>query len=104
VFGQYHADGVDGVMAVESIVHQAFGGAIRGRFVAERDLRLDDRMQCGVHRSVRQPNTRGAVIVPHQADALLFVQREPFFRVGCLIGIVILHGCLRAANGSGVLR
>ena len=56
---QYHADGVDGVMAVES-VNQAFGGAVRGRFVAERDLRLDDRMQGGVHRSVRQPNTRGA--------------------------------------------
>jgi len=73
---------------VERCANGALRRAARRRFVSERDLGLDDRVQRGVQRYVRHANTRAAVIIPRKVNALLLTQR----RVGRLKGIVAPHG------------
>jgi len=80
---------------VEACVHQPLRRTARGRFVSKRDLRFDHRVHRGVHLCVRQTNTCVAVIVPRKVNTLLLIEREPFFRVGRLKGIVTLHGLSR---------
>jgi hypothetical protein len=78
-------------MPVEACVHEALRRTPRGRFVSERDFRFDDRVQPGVHLCVRHANTRSPVIVPRKFNALLLIEREPFFRVGRYYGMLRLH-------------
>ena len=101
---------VDSLMPVETFVHEALSRASSGRLVSERDLGLDDRMHRGVHRDVRQANTRPPVIVPRKGNALLLIQREPLLTVGRVKGIVMLHAdgsppcCETASVGAHVPR
>ena len=78
-------------MAVEPFADQALCDTTRRRFISERDLGLDDSVQSGVQLFIRQANAGAAVIVPHEVNALLFIQLQPLFRVGRFKGIVTLH-------------
>jgi hypothetical protein len=55
-------------MPVEARVQEASRRAVRGRFVSERDLRVDDRVQLGVHCYIRHAHTPPAVIVSRPVE------------------------------------
>jgi len=86
--GEHRRDGMDGFMSIEALSHEALYGALYRRFVPERDLVLDNDMKHRMHLFIRKPNARMSVIALRQVNALSFIDREPFFRLGCLRGIV----------------
>jgi hypothetical protein len=86
VFEEHRADGVDRLMAVEALIHEAEHNLRHGRLVAEGDLVLDDGVHGGVQRCVRQANTGAPVIILRHDNALLLIEREPFPGAGALRG------------------
>jgi hypothetical protein len=87
--GEHRSDGMDGFMSIEALSHEALYGALHRRFVPERDLVLDNDMKRRMHLFIRKPNTRTSVIALRKAKALSLIDREPFFRLGCLKGIIL---------------
>ena len=70
---------------IEALSHEALYGALHRYFVSERNLVLDNDMKNRVHLFIREANTRTSVIVLRKVNALCFIDREPFTRVGDLI-------------------
>jgi hypothetical protein len=88
-FGEHRSDGMDGLMSIEVLCHEALYGALHRHFVSECDLVLDNDMKNRVQFFIREANTRTSVIVLRKVNALCFIDREPFFRLGRLKGIVL---------------
>src|SRR5277367_6044778 len=80
VVGQHRGDGVDGLVAVDALLHQTLERLWRRRLVAERDLIFDDNVQGCVQSQVRKADARPAMIVLDQSYALRLVQFQPLFR------------------------
>ena len=87
--GEHRSDGMDGLMSIEALSHEALYGALHRHFVSESDLVLDNDMKNRVQFFIREANTRTSVIVLRKLNALCFIDREPFFRLGRLKGIVL---------------
>ena len=87
--GEHRSDGMDGLMSIEALCHEALYGALHRHFVSECDLVLDNDMKNRVQFFIREANTRTSVIVLRKVNALCFIDREPFFRLGRLKGIVL---------------
>jgi hypothetical protein len=82
--GEHRSDGMDGLMSIEALGHEALYGALHRYFVSERDLVLDHDMKHGVQLFIRKANTRTSVIVLHKVNSLRFIDCEPFFWLGRL--------------------
>jgi hypothetical protein len=76
-------------VAVKVLCDEALYGALHRHFVSECDLVLDNDMKNRVQFFIREANTRTSVIVLRKVNALCFIDREPFFRLGRLKGIVL---------------
>jgi hypothetical protein len=87
--GEHRSDGMDGLMSIEALGHEALYGALHRYFVSERDLVLDNDMKHRVQLFIRKANTRMSVIVLHKVNSLRFIDCEPFFWLGRLKGIVL---------------
>ena len=85
------ADGMNGIMAVEALVHQPVECLRHRSRVSQRNLVFDhhvgDRMRLRVFRS----HPGAAMVINHQVDPLRFIEFEPSIRIGLFICIV-LHG------------
>ena len=80
---------MDGFMSIEALSYEALYGALHRRFVSERDLVLHNDMNHRVHLFIWKPDTRTSVIALRKVNALSFIDREPFFRLRRLKGIVL---------------
>src|SRR5277367_6523073 len=80
VVGQHRGNGVDGLVAVDALLHQTLERLCRRRLVAERSLVFDDDVQGCVQSQVRKADARPAMIVLDQSYALRLVQFQPLFR------------------------
>lgn len=67
------ADGMDGVVSIKSLGHQAFEVSSDGDFVTHRHLILDDDMQCGMNFGIGQFDFLSTVIVLDEFHAQIFV-------------------------------
>ena len=79
--GEHRSDGLDGLMSIETLCHEALYGALHRHFVSECDLVLDNDMKNRVQFFIREANTRTSVIVLRKVNTLCFIDREPFFRL-----------------------
>jgi hypothetical protein len=57
-FGEHRSDGMDGLMSIEALCHEALYGALHRHFVSECDLVLDNDMKNRVQFFIREANTR----------------------------------------------
>jgi hypothetical protein len=87
--GEHRSDGMDGLMSIEALGHEALYGALHRNFVSEGDLVLDHDMKHRVQLFVREANRRTSVKVLRKVNALCFINREPFFWLGRQKGIVL---------------
>ena len=87
--GEHRSDGMDGLMSIEALSHEASYGALHRHFISERDLVLDNDVKHRVQLFIREPNTRTSVIVLRKVNALCFIDREPFFWLGRVKRIVL---------------
>ena len=86
--GQHTSDSMHGIVAIEPLDHEPFQGLPCGDLVA-CNLRLDDRVNCRVDNLVWQANFRPTMVLPDERDALAFIHRKPFGRIGRLSGLYL---------------
>ena len=70
---------MNSVVAIEPFRYQSLRRASHRKFVIG-DLVLDNDVNDGMHRVVRQANTRSSMIGEYQIDTLLLVRRKPLLR------------------------
>ena len=90
VFGQDHADRMNGVVAIESFVLESLKRGDHDLF-AEGDLVLNDDVNRGMHLSVGQRYTMATVVVGDHVDAVRFGNPQPFSGDRFEVWVVFRH-------------
>ena len=85
---EHRAHGVYGFVTIQAFRHQPVDAAPNRQFIAHRDLVFDRGVDGGVNVLVRQGNAAPPVVVQHLVQAFLFVQSQPFRRIGSGVGII----------------
>ena len=91
------ADGMNRIMPVEPLAHQARERRLRRHLVSQRGLVLDDDMDRRMTFFARQFDSSLAMMFDDEPQAFAFIQSQPLARIGASSGSYAFttHLCVR---------